>query len=66
MYYDTGHGEQKRMLDVFYCPKIDSALYPPHTKDPFEFDDVTNEEMKTECDHFKDKNEPTDWWDLND
>lgn len=54
LYIDQPDGsESKRMVEVFFCEKIDSALYPPNTNDPFEFGDPINEEMKTECDEFR-------------
>lgn len=56
-YFDTFQGESKRMVNVFFCEKIDSALHPPHSNDPFEFGDVSNEEMKKECEQYENINE---------
>jgi hypothetical protein len=56
-YFDTGHGEGQRPVDVFFCKKINSALFPL-TIDPnkrIDFDDIENQPMKKNCDQFRDK-----------
>ena len=57
IYLDSyDRSEQKRPVELFYCGKIDSFLYPPITevkKNMFETDPDTNLSMKTECEYFK-------------
>jgi hypothetical protein len=51
-YYDTGYGERSRDLELFYCPKKKSFLYPPkveHDKKWFDLADDLNEPMPKEC-----------------
>lgn len=55
-YYDTGHGEQSREVNVFFCKKIESALFPV-TMDPnkrIEFGYIDNQVMKKECEFLND------------
>lgn len=54
LYYEMFDGEHVRSVNVFYCSKIDSALFPitmDHNK-AFEFVDVENQPMLKECKEF--------------
>jgi hypothetical protein len=52
-YYDTFNGEGSRPVNVFFCEKINSALFPL-TMDPekrIDFGDTENQPMKKECEY---------------
>jgi len=56
-YFDTYIGEQSEQVSVFYCEKLDTCLYPPKVEakgNAFEFGDINNIPMKSECEHFED------------
>ena len=48
--------EEERNINIFYCKKIDSYLYPPkveHKKNKFETMDKENKPMLRICTHHK-------------
>jgi len=57
IYYDTGYGgEQEEKLDLLYCSKLDTFIYPPsveHKGNCHELGDDTNKPMPKECEDQK-------------
>lgn len=56
IYEDTYIGEVETVVELLYCSKIDSFLYPPSVErkgNAFELGDDLNEPMRKECEHLK-------------
>ena len=58
IYCDSSNGEYdfERNLELFYCDKIDSFIYPPkveHKGNSFDLNDDSNEPMRRECDEYE-------------
>jgi len=52
IYFDTGYGESKRVVEILYCDKIKSFLYPPkveHKGNAYELGDELNDPMPMNC-----------------
>ena len=56
IYKDYGQGEQEESVELFFCKKINSFLYPPKVeikKNYFDdLGDTENQPMKKECEFF--------------
>jgi len=64
IYQDSYIGEVERKVELLYCSKINSFLYPPkveHKKNWYETDPIENKPMPRTCkvfdDGYSDKNE---------
>ncbi len=60
IYSDTPVGEMERGVQLFFCSKIYSFLYPPKVeikKNHFELGDYSNKPMRKKCVYFSDSSE---------
>lgn len=56
---DNEYVTHKEPLDLLYCRKIESFLYPPkvqHKSNMFDLGDKDNIPMRIDCKYFKDEN----------
>ena len=55
IFEDLYDGEHEQIVNVFYCEKVNTCLYPPtveHKKNQFEIDEYLNMPMKKECGYY--------------
>lgn len=61
IYYDTGYGENERKVNLLYCNKKESFVYPPKVefkKNWYETDPIENNPMPKKCEIKDNDNDP--------
>jgi len=56
-FFDSGYGEDSRMVEILHCSKLNSFMYPPkveHKQNYYELGDELNQPMKRECEFYDD------------